>query len=129
MAVSKKKAEEKKAAFKEFKYTGKTFEYTGRIYAGKDGSGKIKRSWGLSLCLNGLFDLKGCKLVETESNVFITYPQFYTESKKEWTSYVYIHKELNDEIDGLVNELMRIVGIVDDDIAKSTGSGDENLPF
>lgn len=130
MAVKKAaKKEEKKASFKEFKFTGKTFEYSGRVFPSREGSGKVKRTWGITLCLNGLFTIKGCKLVETESNVFITYPQYLSDKDKNvWSSYVYVDKELNEEMDGLVNELMKVVGIAGDEIATASDSG-EDLPF
>ena len=76
-SASKKETnkETKKANFKEFNYSGKVFEYSGRVYPSKEGTGKIVRSWGMSLTLNDCFTLKGVRLVETESNVFLTYPQ------------------------------------------------------
>ena len=132
MAVKKaEKKEAKKANFKEFEYSGKTFEYTGRVFPSREGSGKVKRTWGLTITLNGLIDIKGCKLVETESNVFITYPQYVTgeKGKEEWKSYIYVGKDLNEEIDALVNELMKVVGIADDDIAKASEKTDEDMPF
>ena len=137
MAVKKavKKEEKKegigKVSFKEFKYSGKTFEYTGRVFPSREGSGKVKRTWGLTITLNGLIDIKGCKLVETESNVFITYPQYVTgeKGKEEWKSYIYVNKDLNEEIDALVNELMKVVGIAGDAIAKTSEKTDEDIPF
>lgn len=130
MAVKKttEKAEEKKVNYKEFKYTGKVFEYTGRIFPGRDGSGKIRRRWGLTLTLNGVLDIKGCTLTETDSNVFISWPQYHNETKKEWVSYIYVNKDLNDELDGLVNELMKVVGISGEDVAKASEKTEE-LPF
>lgn len=133
----KKKAEKKEAAkklsFKEFKFTGKTFEYTGRIFPSKEGSGKVKRKWGLTICLNGVFSLKGCQLVETDSNVFITYPQYFVKGKTDsdgtWNSYVYVDKELNDELDAFVSYLMTVVGIDGEEVAKDDGLKDEDLPF
>lgn len=135
MAVKKaaKKEEAKKSSFKEFKFTGKTFEYTGRVFPSKEGSGKVKRKWGLTLCLNGVFSLKGCQLVETDSNVFITYPQYFVKGKTDndgtWNSYVYVDKELNDELDAFVNYLMAVVGIDGNDTVKDDGIKDEDLPF
>ena len=136
MAVKKKaekKEEAKKSSFKEFKFTGKTFEYTGRVFPSKEGGGKVKRRWGLTLCLNGVFSLNGCQLVETDSNVFITYPQYFVKGKTDndgaWNSYVYIDKELNEELDAFVNYLMAVVGIDGNDTVKDDGLKDEDLPF
>lgn len=128
-SASKKETnkETKKANFKEFKYSGKVFEYSGRVYPSKEGTGKIVRSWGMSLTLNDCFTLKGVRLVETESNVFLTYPQYKSDDK--YNSYVFISEELNGEIDKLVEHLMKLLGIDDsgaDDIAKG---GETDLPF
>lgn len=135
MPVKKKaeKKETKKVSFKEFKFTGKTFEYTGRIFPSKEGSGKVKRKWGLTICLNGVFSLKGCQLVETDSNVFITYPQYFVKGKTDndgtWNSYIYVDKELNEELDAFVSYLMTVVGIDGEEVAKDDGLKDEDLPF
>ena len=126
---AEKKEESKKVSFKEFKFTGKTFEYTGRVYPSKEGSGKVNRKWGLTLCLNGVFTLKGCQLVETDSNVFITYPQYFVKGKTDndgtWNSYVYVDKELNEELDAFVSYLMKVVGIDGEEVATTSGSDEE----
>lgn len=126
---SASKKETKKVDFKEFKYTGKVFEYSGRIYPSKEGKGKVLRTWGLQLVLNGVFTLKGVYLLETESTVFLKYPQY--QKDKEYVSYVFIDKELNKEIDGLIAVLMNVVGIGDgdDDEIATAPADDSELPF
>ena len=130
--ASKKSASKKettKVSYKVFKYTGKVFEYSGRIYPSKEGKGKVLRTWGLQLVLNGVFTLKGVYLVETESTVFLKYPQY--QKDKEYVSYVFIDKELNKEIDGLIAVLMNVVGIGDgdDDEIATAPADDSELPF
>lgn len=109
--MNKKKDETKEVAkFKEFKYSGKVFEYDGRIYQPEEGKGKVKRRWYLSLTLNNAVTIKGCHLVETEDKVFITYPQYLkNKDKNTWESYIFVDKELNDEIDTLISEIAELV--------------------
>lgn len=134
MAVKKnseKKEAAKKVNYKEFKYSGATFEWSGRVFPGKEGHGKIKKRWGLTLSLNGVLDIKGCYLVETDSSVFLSYPQYSTgdgTKDQKWNSYIYISKELNEEIDALVSVLMGVVGIDGEAVAKAPEK-DEDMPF
>ena len=137
--TTKKSTKSKKPNFKEYSYSGKTFEYSGRIYAGRDGSGKIVRRWPMSLCLNGVFTLKGVWLTQTKKNVFLSFPTWYDENADEWKSYVFLDEELNKERDAFVNYLCGLVGIdaADDDDDEGeenddefeTASDDDNLPF
>lgn len=132
MAVSKGKTkkEENKVQYKEFKYSGKVFDWSGRVFPGREGHGKIRRSWGLTICLNDSFTLKGCRLVETDANVFITYPQYTKGEGKDakFESYVFISKDLNEEVDAVVNVLMGVVGIDGEEIAKAHEK-EEDMPF
>lgn len=137
MATKKKTASKKGASkksevnYKEFKFTGKTFEYSGRIYAPTAGKGKIIKSYGMNLCLNGVITIKGVRLVETESNIFLTYPQ-YVNQKEEYVPYIYVDKELNSEMDDLVTYLMKLLGIdseeeeEEEEFQEGTGN---KLPF
>lgn len=133
--TTKKASKSKAPKFKEFDYTGKTFEYSGRIYAGRDGSGKIERRWPLSLTLNGVFTIKGVWLTQTKKNVFLSFPTWYSENDEEWKNYVYLDEALNKERDALVNVLCGIVGIDgnDDDGEESeeefAEDDGEDLPF
>lgn len=137
--TTKKAAKSKKPNFKEYSFSGKTFEYSGRIYAGRDGSGKIVRRWPMSLCLNGVFTLKGVWLTQTKKNVFLSFPNWYDENAEEWKSYVFLDEEFNEERDSFVNYLCGIVGIDgteedDDESEEDDGefestSDDDDLPF
>lgn len=121
-------AKKEKAKFKEFKVTGKIFEYSGRIYPGKDGKGHVKREWGMSICLNNAFTLKGCWLTQTTRGItFISFPQY--KSGDSYESYIYSSEELRDDWKVVVSKLCEIVGVEspkDDDIAEAP-EGD--LPF
>lgn len=128
MKKTTKKETKKEVAFKEFKVSGKTFEYTGRIYPGNNGSGNTKRYWGLSLTLNGVITIKGVKLVETKNdNIFLSWPSY--ENKGTWYDYIFVDKELNDELDKVVLALMKLVGIEDGDDDAIATDGDTKLPF
>ena len=96
--------------FKEFKFNGETFEYSGRIYDPKDGKGKVKKTYGVTLTLNGVFTLKGVKLIQTDNSVFLDYPSFKTtkDGKDTYVSYVYIDKDINSEIDKLAEYLYNL---------------------
>lgn len=115
--------------YKEFKVTGDSFEYTGRVYAGREGTGKVKRKWGLTLTLNGVITIKGIWLVQTESGkVFFTYPQY--KSGDNYASYIYIDKALNDDFAKLTKSIcksLKIEAPKDDEIMQS--EVDEDAPF
>ena len=110
MAAKTNKKDKNEATYKEFSYTGKTFEYTGRVWEGKEGKGKVKNNYYLSITFNNLFTINNCYLVETDDNVFIRWPQ-YKGKDDSYKPYVFIDKELNDEIDKLVLAIMKVLGI------------------
>ena len=105
--ATKKKAEEKKVTFKEFKYSGKVFEYSGRIYPKSEGKGKVVARYGINLTLNDTISIKGIYLVETEDKYFLTFPQY--KSGDSYKSYIYIAEGLNEEIDNLTNEIVKCI--------------------
>lgn len=126
MAIKKNaKAEKKevKASFKEFKFSGDTFEYSGRVYPPREGKGKIVKTIGMTLTLNGKITIKGVKIVETESDIFFSWPQYSTDNG--YQSYFYIDKDLNDELDLLIEKIIKMVDN-EDQIASSDG---KDLPF
>lgn len=98
--------EEKKAKFEEFKFTGKKFEYSGRLFQKKEGKGKVKSRSGFTLDINGLISIKGCELVVSEDNYFITWPGWYKD-KEHKGDFIYIDKELNEEIDELAEVIYK----------------------
>ena len=93
-------ARETKSAvdYKDFEYSGKEFKYSGRIWIGKkDSKAKADRT-PMSLTLNGVITIKGCKLIQTDSSCFISFPQ-YKKQSGDYDSYIYTPKEFNDELD------------------------------
>lgn len=105
--MPKKETKTESKGYAEFKYSGNTFDYSGRIYPKMKGSdkGKVKGKYYVALCFNDVFTLKGCYLVETESDYFLTFPQFAKKDgdKTAYDSFVFVDKKLNDEIDELTN--------------------------
>ena len=103
-------ARETKAAvkFKEFEYSGKEFKYSGRIWIGKkDSKAKADRT-PMSLTLNGVITIKGCKLIQTDKSVFISFPQFKKQSG-DYDSYIYTPREFNDELDEVAKAAEKVL--------------------
>lgn len=118
------------AKYLEFKVSGETFEYSGRIYPGRDGNGKVKREWGVSLTLNGLLTIKGVWLKQTDSGkVFLTYPQY--KSKDSYNSYIFVDKKLNDDLTKLVKEMCKKLKIKEPVVDESAIAEPpaEDMPF
>lgn len=97
----KKKANENK--YKEFKYDGKEFQYTGRIYPDYQIESEKATITPISITLDSVFTIKGCRLFQTDNNAWIKFPE-YLHSKKdnEYRSYIYYPEELNEEMGELV---------------------------
>ena len=91
------KSSKKEANYKEFEYDGKEFKYSGRIYPDSKKSTAKCDITPMNICLNGVITIKGCKLMQTDDNTFISWPQ-WQDKNKEWQSYFYIPKDF-DEID------------------------------
>ena len=124
-AAASTKEAKKENKFKELKVSGEIFEYNIRIFPKTAGNGKILNRWYMTIELNNALSIKGCYLTETESNVFITFPQ-YSDKDGKWNSYFYQSEDLKKELDTVVSKLMKLVGIDGDEIATD---GDSNLPF
>lgn len=97
-----------KNEYKDFEYTGKEFKYSGRIWPGLKDVGKKADKTPMSLTLNGVITIKGCKLIQTDKACFIAFPQF---KKKDGTydSYIYIPKEFDelDKVAAAAEEVMK----------------------
>lgn len=118
------------AKYLEFNVSGETFEYSGRIYPGREGNGKVKREWGVSLTLNGLLTIKGVWLKQTDSGkVFLTYPQY--KSKDSYNSYIFVDKKLNDDMTKLVKEMCKKLKIKEPVVDESAIAEPpaEDMPF
>ena len=101
--------QKKEAEFIEFKYDGKEFQYSGRLYPqSKKDTAKCTIT-PMTLCLNGVITIKGCKLFQTDKSAWIQGPQYSYGEKNEWKDYLYIDKALNKELDGLLYELEKLL--------------------
>lgn len=98
----------KKAAdFIEFEFDGKEFKYSGRLYPENQKETKKCTITPMSLTLNGVITIKGCKLFQTDKNSWITGPSY--QAGDDYKDYLYIDKDLNDEMDKLVAELEKLL--------------------
>ena len=105
MAAKKNNASAKE--FIEFEMKGKSFDYSGRLYpVNKREAGKLSIV-PMSLCLNGVFTIKGCSFYETSKNVWVGGPQY--QSGKEYKDFLYIDKELNEEMDDLASLISELL--------------------
>lgn len=95
--MARTNANDNKKDFKEFAYDGKEFKYTGRIWPGLKDSGDKADRTPMSLTLNGVITIKGCKLIQTDKSCFISFPQFRKKDGS-YDSYVFTPKEY-DELD------------------------------
>lgn len=90
----------KKAEFAEFKFSGEAFEYTGRVYPSKNGD------YFVSLTLNDVFTIR-CRLKETKKgDQFLSFPS-WKDKDGGYHQYTYIDKELNDEMDKLIEKISK----------------------
>ena len=105
MAKDKKDTKKKnsKNDFAEFEFEGNEFKYTGRIYTERQKKTKKCTITPFSLTINGLITIKGCKLFVTDKNKWIQGPQY--EYNDEYNDYMYIAKELYDELDDLCDAI------------------------
>lgn len=84
------------ADFKEFEFDGKEFKYSGRIYPDSTKkAGKVDIT-NMTLTLNGVISIKGCKLMQSDNNTWIQFPQ-YQDKNKEYQNYFYIDKDFSKE--------------------------------
>lgn len=102
-----KKTEEKKD-YKEFKFDGKEFQFTGRIYPELATETKKATITPMSLTLNGVLTIKGCRLFQTDNNAWIVGPD-YKAKDGEYKNYLYWDKEYNAEMDELVKAVEAVL--------------------
>ena len=84
----------KKENFKEFSFDGKEIKYSGRIYPDSTQSSKKVDYTAMTLTLNGVITIKGCKLMQSDKNTWISFPQ-WKDKNDEYQSYVYVDKEFS----------------------------------
>ena len=97
--AAKKTTKTSTNGYKEFEMKGQTFDWSGRIYTDRERQAGKLTITPISLCINGVFTIKGCSFYETDKNMWIGGPQF--KSGDEYKDFLYIDKELNEEMDNL----------------------------
>ena len=97
--MTAKKTKTSTNGYKEFEFKGESFDYSGRIYIDKQREAGKLTITPISICLNGVFTIKGCSFYETDKNMWVGGPQY--KSGDEYKDFLYIDKELNDEMDNL----------------------------
>lgn len=102
MSKEKNKKKAAKKEFKEFDVKSESFDFSGRVYPGEEKNG-ITRSW-MSLCLNGVFTISNCYLVETKDNTFIAFPQ-WKDKDGNYKSHVFIDEDMREEMDNLAEAI------------------------
>jgi len=91
-----RKAKKSEANYKEFSYEGKEFKYSGRLYPDSQKETKKCTITPMSLTLNDVLTIKGCRLMQTDKNAWIAYPS-WEDKNKEYQSYIYVDKEFSQE--------------------------------
>ena len=92
----KETKKKKKDNFVEFEYDGKEFKYSGRLYPDSQSETKKCTITPMSLTLNGVITIKGCRLMQTDDNTWINFPS-WKDKKDEYQSYVYVDKDFSEE--------------------------------
>lgn len=90
--------------YKEFSFAGKELSYSGRIYYESVTHTDKCDITPLSLTINGIITIKGCKLFQTDKEAWISFPQ-YKDKSDSYKDYIYIPREVkesDDEIGGLI---------------------------
>lgn len=101
--AAKKTTKASTNGYKEYEMKGDSFDYSGRIYTDKQREAGKLTITPISLCINGVLTIKGCSFYETDKNMWIGGPQY--KSGDEYKDFLYIDKELNEEMDALAEAI------------------------
>lgn len=96
------KKQNKSADYAEFKFSGEAFEYTGRVYPAKS----KKSDPFVYLTLNDVFTIQAHLKETKKGDQFLSFPS-WKDADGEYHQYTYIDKELNDEMDNLVEKISK----------------------
>lgn len=109
MARKAKENKETKKNYKEFSFKGKEIDFTGRIYPDLKKSTDALDMTPMSLTINGVITIKGCKLMQSDKSSWISFPQ-YKDKNGDYQSYVYVDRAYSDEeLADLVDVLERLL--------------------
>ena len=108
MARAAKKGTE--SSFREFEFKGKEITFSGRIYPDLKKSGDNVDITPMNLTINGVISIKGCRLMQSDTNTWIAFPQ-YKDSKGNYQSYVYVDRAYSeaelDKVAAAAEEVMK----------------------
>lgn len=109
MARKTKETKETKKNYIEFTFKGKEIDYSGRIYPELKKSTDALDITPMSLTINGVITIKGCKLMQSDKSSWINFPQ-YKDKNGGYMSYVYVDRAFSDsELAALVEELEKLL--------------------
>lgn len=110
MARKAKETKEEKKNYVEFSFKGEEINYSGRVYPDLKKSTDALDITPMSLTINGVITIKGCKLMQSDSASWISFPQ-YKDKDGKYQSYVYVDRAFNDnELAALAAECEKLVG-------------------
>lgn len=91
--------------YKDVEFTGKEFKYTVRIWNTLTKKGDKIDVTPMTVTLNGVLSVKGCKLIQSDNATWISFPQ-YKDKDGQYVSYIYTDKEFSQaEIDELAKAI------------------------
>ena len=106
-----RKAKETKETIKnyvEFTFKGKEIDYSGRLYPELKKSTDALDITPMSLTINGVITIKGCKLMQSDKS-WISFPQ-YKDKNGDYMSYVYVDRAYSDsELAALVKACEKLL--------------------
>lgn len=94
---------------KEFSYDGKEFKWTGVLWSDLKQSSAHADRTPMSLTINGVITIKGCKLIQTDKDCFISWPQ-YQKKDGSYDSFIYAPKEFNEELEAVAKAAEKTLG-------------------
>lgn len=107
--TTKSEAAKKETVKKEFSYDGKEFKWTGVLWSDFKKSSEWADRTPMSLTINGVITIKGCKLIQTDKDCFISWPQ-YQKKDGNYDSFVYAPKEFNEELEAVAKAAEKALG-------------------
>ena len=109
MARKAKETKETKKNYVEFTFKGKEIDYSGRLYPELKKSTDALDITPMSLTINGVITIKGCKLMQSDKSSWISFPQ-YKDKNGDYMSYVYVDRAFSDsELAAIVEELEKLL--------------------
>lgn len=106
---AKEETKKEQKNYKEFSFKGKEIDYTGRVYPDLQKSTDACDITPMSLTINGVITIKGCKLMQSDKSSWISFPQ-YKDKDGKYLSYIYVDRAFSDsELDELVKVIEKVI--------------------